>query len=65
VSDARRFQDACAEAEPSRPARGNNERTRKPVGIVFDEHTDEDGQCVPARLQDGLEGILSKRLTAR
>jgi hypothetical protein len=24
--DARRFQDACAEAEPSRPARGNNDR---------------------------------------
>jgi hypothetical protein len=34
-------------------ARVNDERTRKPAGIVFDEQTDEDGQCVLARLQDG------------
>jgi hypothetical protein len=31
VSDARRFQDACAEAEASRPARGNNKRSSSQV----------------------------------
>jgi hypothetical protein len=31
VSDARHFQDACAEVEASRPARGNNERSASQV----------------------------------
>jgi bifunctional non-homologous end joining protein LigD len=38
---------------------------RKPTGIVFNEHTDEDGATVFRHAcATGLEGIVSKRLTA-
>jgi hypothetical protein len=38
---------------------------RKPAGIVFNEHTDEDGATVFRHAcAMGLEGIVSKRLTA-
>jgi ATP-dependent DNA ligase len=38
---------------------------RKPVGIVFNEHTDEDGATVFRHAcKLGFEGIVSKRLTA-
>jgi bifunctional non-homologous end joining protein LigD len=38
---------------------------RAPVGIVFNEHTDEDGAVVFRHAcKMGLEGIVSKRLTA-
>jgi bifunctional non-homologous end joining protein LigD len=38
---------------------------RKPTGIVFNEHTDEDGATVFRHAcAMGLEGIVSKRLTA-
>jgi hypothetical protein len=38
---------------------------RAPVGIVFNEHTDEDGAVVFRHACEmGLEGIVSKRLTA-
>jgi bifunctional non-homologous end joining protein LigD len=38
---------------------------RAPVGIVFNEHTDEDGAVVFLHAcKMGLEGIVSKRLTA-
>jgi bifunctional non-homologous end joining protein LigD len=38
---------------------------RKPVGIVFNEHTDEDGATVFRHAcKLGVEGIVSKRLTA-
>jgi bifunctional non-homologous end joining protein LigD len=39
--------------------------TRAPAGIVFNEHTDEDGTAVfQHACKMGLEGIVSKRLTA-
>jgi ATP-dependent DNA ligase len=38
---------------------------RAPAGIVFNEHTDEDGAAVFRHAcKMGLEGIVSKRLTA-
>jgi bifunctional non-homologous end joining protein LigD len=38
---------------------------RKPVGIVFNEHNDEDGATVFRHAcKLGFEGIVSKRLTA-
>jgi bifunctional non-homologous end joining protein LigD len=38
---------------------------REPVGIVFNEHTDEDGATVFRHAcKLGFEGIVSKRLTA-
>jgi bifunctional non-homologous end joining protein LigD len=38
---------------------------RKPVGIVFHEHTDEDGTVVFRHAcKLGFEGIVSKRLAA-
>jgi bifunctional non-homologous end joining protein LigD len=38
---------------------------RKPVGIAFNEHTDEDGATVfQHACKLGFEGIVSKRLTA-
>jgi bifunctional non-homologous end joining protein LigD len=39
--------------------------SRKPWGIVFNEHTDEDGATVFRHAcKLGFEGIVSKRLTA-
>jgi bifunctional non-homologous end joining protein LigD len=48
-----------------RKARLSKLLARAPVGIVFNEHTDEDGAVVFRHAcKFGLEGIVSKRITA-
>jgi bifunctional non-homologous end joining protein LigD len=57
-------EDLCPLPLAERKAKLARLLARKPVGIVFNEHTDEDGATVFRHAcKLGLEGIVSKRLS--